>query len=238
MSTDFASSGSIPVTVYPMGYPAEVRVPASAYNWEGFRAWAVSDDYPDRGKITFAGGELIIDMSPESFEEQGAVKSEICRVLTQFIREQRLGYYRIDRTLISNKLAGLSAEPDSLFLFQRTIDSGRVAFTPEAGRPQSSKEIVGSVDWVLEIVSPSSKRKDERILRDAYFKASIPEYWLIDVLGDEIDFKILVPGDAGYIAVTPLEGWIASPTFDRQFRLYRQRDEKGYWEYTLEMQEG
>ena len=237
MNVDIASSVSIPLTIYPPDDTVEVRVPSSAYTLEGFRAWAVSDDFPNRGRLTFAGGELIVDMSPESFEEQGAVKTEICRVLSQVVRERKLGHFRIDRTLISNRKAGLSNEPDSLFVARDAVKAGRVTFVPEVGRPQSSKEIVGTVDWVLEIVSPSSRRKDAHVLRDAYFRAGIPEYWLIDVLGDEIDFQILVPGDGGYQPMSPVDGMFPSPTFGASFRLVREKDEDGFWQYTLEMRE-
>jgi Uma2 family endonuclease len=235
MSTDHASYVAIPITVLPVEYAEEVRIPASANNWEGFRAWAVSDDYPDRGKITFADGELIIDMSPESFEEQGAVKTEVSRVLAQLVRDRKLGHYRIDGTLISNKDAGLSSEPDSVFVSHAALKSGRAQLVPAVGRPQSSKEILGSVDWVLEIVSPSSRRKDSSTLRDLYFRAGILEYWLIDVLGEDVDFQILVPDKTGYRSVAAVDGMFPSPTFGASFRLVRERTEEGFWEYTLEM---
>ncbi|MCC6493372.1 MAG: Uma2 family endonuclease [Pirellulales bacterium] len=235
MSTDFANAGPRPATVVPLESPAEVKIPPSAYTWDGFRAWAVSEDYPNHGKITFAAGKLIIDMSPESFEEQGAVKTEIARVLSQFVRERGLGYYRIDRTLVSNKEASLSSEPDSLFVSRTALRSGRAKLVPEVGRPTSSKEILGTVDWVLEIVSPSSRRKDASTLRDAYFRAGIPEYWLIDVLDQQINFEILVPGKDAYQPVISEDGWLASPTFKASFRLVREKDEDDYWQYTLEL---
>lgn len=225
------------ITIVPDDGSAELKIPASAYSLQGFRDWAVSDDFPIQGKITFAGGELIVDMSPESFEEQGAVKAEICRVLLQLVRERKLGYFRIDRTLISNKEAELSNEPDAVFVANEAIQSGRVTFVPEVGRPQSSKELLGTVDWVLEIVSPSSRRKDAHVLRQTYYLAGIPEYWLIDVLGDEIDFQMLVPGESGYRAVAPVDGMLQSPAFGARFRLTRERDKLGYWNYTLEMKE-
>ncbi len=46
MSTDHASYVAIPNTVLPVEYAGEVRIPASAYNWEGFREWAVSRRLP------------------------------------------------------------------------------------------------------------------------------------------------------------------------------------------------
>src|SRR5262245_10906786 len=56
----------------------EITIPAAAQTLDGFRAWAVSDAFPDRGKLSFIAGGLIVDMSPESMEEHSDVKTEIC----------------------------------------------------------------------------------------------------------------------------------------------------------------
>jgi len=131
----------------------------------------------------------------------------------------------------------VSNEPDILFLSKQTLKSGRVTLTPTVNDPHSSKEIVGTVDWVLEIVSPSSIKKDKVLLREAYFQAGIGEYWLVEVVGNSIDFQVLVPGEQEYVAAKPQEGWLYSPTFGHQFRLDREKDEDGFWLVTLHRRE-
>jgi len=227
----------VPITFIPRDESESFVVPASAHALDGFREWALSESFPERGKITFVAGELIFDMSPESVEEHSEVKTEFSRVLAALVRERKLGRLHIDGVLITNKAAGVSNEPDALFLSKETLKSGRLIFTPEKGRPQSSKEIVGTVDWVLEIVSPSSRRKDTELLREAYFKAGIPEYWLANALGEDVDLQILVAGKDGYVAVDPRNDWLASPTFGCSFLLTRERDDDGFWQYTLHVQE-
>ncbi len=211
--------------------------PKSAGTLDGFRQWVLSADFPERGKITFVNGGFIIDMSPESLEDHSDIKTEISRVLANLVREKKLGWLHVDGVLITNESAGVSNEPDILFMSKQTFRSGRVKLTPEVGRPQSSKEIVGTVDWVLEIVSPSSKKKDNVYLREAYYQAGIEEYWLIDALSGEIDFQLLTRGEQEYVSAKPQDGWSHSPTFDRQFRLEREKDEDGFWLYTLQMNE-
>jgi hypothetical protein len=44
-----------------------VHIPAAACTLDGFRKWACSTAFPERGHISYIGGELIIDMSPEEF---------------------------------------------------------------------------------------------------------------------------------------------------------------------------
>jgi len=93
-----------------------VSIPASATTLAGFRKWALSDDFPERGKITFVAGGLIVDMSPESFGKHSDIKTEISRVLANLVREQNAGRLHIDGVLITNVLAGVSNEPDIVYL--------------------------------------------------------------------------------------------------------------------------
>ena len=88
---------------------------------------------------------------------------------------------------------------------------------------------------VLEVISPSSEEKDTEIMPRLYWQAGIPEYWLIDVRGDRLDFRILRRGARGYTAVRPRGGWVKSAVFDRSFRLERRIDALGYPEYALLM---
>jgi Uma2 family endonuclease len=239
--TPLESGSADSITIFPSDESDELVIPWSARTHDGFREWAISDEFPERGKISFIDGELIVDMSPESVEEHSAIKSEIARVLLNRVHDHKSGHLHIDGVLISNKAARVSNEPDAVFLSRETLKSNRVVFTRAKGRPQSSKEIVGTVDWVLEIVSLGSRRKDKKVLRDKYFVAGIPEYWIVDALVDddaEIDFQILVPGKDGYAATESKDGWLTSPTFGCSFRLKRERDEDGFWQYTLDVREG
>ena len=81
---------------------------------------------------------------------------------------------------------------------------------------------------VLEVISPSSEEKDTEIMPRLYWRAGIPEYWLIDVRGDRLDFRILRRGARGYTAVRPRGGWVKSAVFGRSFRLERRIDALGY----------
>jgi Uma2 family endonuclease len=59
---------------------------------------------------------------------------------------------------------------------------------------------------VLEAVSDSSVRKDLKTLRRAYFRAGIPEYWLIDARKPAVTFDILRRGTRGYIRTPKTDG--------------------------------
>src|SRR5262249_12109278 len=97
------------------------------------------------------------------------------------------------------------------------------------------REVEGTPDWMLEIVSDSSVQKDTQQLREAYHRAGIPEYWLVDARGDDVAFQILYRRKNGYAAAPLKDSWQGSRVFGGSFRLVRQQDEFGLWEYTLEV---
>jgi Uma2 family endonuclease len=108
-----------------------------------------------------------------------------------------------------------------------------VRLVPRAGQTERYREIEGTPDWVLEVLSDSSVEKDTEKLRGAYHRAGIPEYWLVDARGEEVVFQILHWRKTGYAAARVRDGWQHSRVFGRSFRLERQRDDLGLWEYTL-----
>jgi Uma2 family endonuclease len=88
---------------------------------------------------------------------------------------------------------------------------------------------------VLEVVSPSSARKDTVDLLDLYWRAGIPEYWLVDPRGDEPRFTLYTRHPSGYRAVRPSGGWRKSAVFGAAFRLVQTTDAFGLPDHSLEM---
>jgi Uma2 family endonuclease len=211
---------------------AAVTIPPSAHSLDGFRAWAHSGDLPAVCRVTFIGGKVTIDMSPERAGSHGAVKMEVTRVLYGLCRERDLGQFFPDGTLISNQTADVSNEPDAIFVAHATFASGQARRVPSAdGR--DFVEIAGSPDLILEVVSPSSVNKDTVLLRQAYHVAGVTEYWLIDARGDELQFEILQYTPADYQPTPAQDGWLTSQVFGARFRLTRERHQAGFWQYTL-----
>src|SRR4051812_13315606 len=73
-----------------------VIVPPSAHTLAGFRTWAKSDDFPERGRISFLDREIFIDMSPEELETHLQVKTEIGYVLVGLNKRTKLGEFYAD----------------------------------------------------------------------------------------------------------------------------------------------
>jgi len=201
-----------------------------------FRAWALSDAFPERGRIDYIGGRIEVDMSPENLFFHGSIKTELVRVLANIVQSAGGGYLFSDRTRVSSPHADLSAEPDVVYLSAETIDSGRVRLVPSAGgEPDSYVELEGAPDLVVEIVSDSSVAKDTKRLPISYWRAGIAEYWLVDVRGERLLFRIHARGANGYeSAPADADGFQQSAVFDRRFRLERGRDARGRWVFDLQ----
>ena len=212
-----------------------IRIPASAATHAGFRAWATSDAFPEKLRASFINREIVIDMSPEELETHNKVKTTVVSAIDLLNQRLDLGELFSDRTLVTNPAAGLSTEPDGTFVTWASFEAGRVRLVPRQDRPGQYVELEGTPDWVLEVVSRWSVRKDTEWLRQSYHQAGIPEYWLIDAQFDEVSFQVLRRRRDRYVAVAPRGGWYRSTVFGRSFRLQRRKNRLGRWAYSLEV---
>ncbi len=201
-----------------------------------FRQWALSEDFPERGRIDYLTGRIEVDMTPEDYYTHGTLKVEVIGVLRNIVKSGDLGDLQSDRTRVSCPEADLSVEPDLVFLSHEAFDSGRVSLTAKAsGEADRYVEVVGSPDLVVEIVSDHSVKKDTVRLFEAYWKAGVTEYWLMDARGDELAFQINWRGGTGFEpAPSDVDGFQQSAVFQHWFRLERRRGRRGGWAFDLE----
>lgn len=152
-----------------------IEVPPTAHTLDGFRQWAYSDDFPDRGKIAFVEGKILIDISPERIESHVKVKEVVSRVIGTIVAETDLGEFYADGATLVHQGADISNEPDAMMALWSTLEAGRLA--PPADRQDGSHiELVGTPDWICEVVSDSSVDKDLVTMQRKYHEAGIPEY--------------------------------------------------------------
>jgi Uma2 family endonuclease len=139
---------------------------AQAPDWvrdlSSFRRWAKSDDFPRRGWYAYLNGGLWADPTMETLEHN-KLKIKVGSVLTALVEDSDIGQFLGDRMLLTNAAAGLSTEPDGMFVSYEAIRSGRARLTEGT----DSLELEGSPDMVLEVVSPTSVKKDTVILLEA-----------------------------------------------------------------------
>lgn len=219
------------VALSTMVLQPDLRIPFCVVDLDSFREWAKSDDFPDRGRYSYLNGELWVDVMPEQLFTHNGIKVEFASVIHAILKRDRRGRFFGDGTLLSNTDARLSTEPDGTVVLFESLERERVRWVEAAD--DGYIEIEGSPDLVLEIVSTSSVQKDTVVLRDLYWQADIPEYWLVDVRRDQIEFDILRAGRSGYVATRKQAGWVKSAVLGHAFRLTRGTDAKGNPEFSL-----
>lgn len=189
---------------------------------ERFRDWAHSDLYPEHGKFAYVQGVLEAEMSPESLHEHNFVKTRLTVALCNLADELQSGEVFSDRSLFVNEPVGLATEPDLMYCTWETLQSGRTKLLSYKNSPKGLVELHGAPDLVVEIVSPSSVKKDKVRLKKAYFECGITEYWLIDARGKNLDFKLFIRGQEGYQPTkSEPDGYQLSPLFNRAFQIVR-----------------
>jgi Uma2 family endonuclease len=212
-----------------------IEIPSGIDTLSGFRRWAFSPRFPQRGRISFLDGVVEIDMSPEEIGSHGTLKEALTTAISNFARDRDLGRVFPDGTLLVNEQANIANEPDVMFCTWQTMLSKRVEICQSAPGNDRWMELRGSPDVVVEILSRSSMRKDRTILREKYFDAGIREYWLIDARGEKIDFELLVRGSSRFRSTRPgKDGSHLSGVFQRRVKIGRQRDRVGLWLYEIE----
>jgi Uma2 family endonuclease len=208
-----------------------LHIPRDAYTLAGFRKWVLSDEFPEKQPVMFRKGEIYLFMPKEDVFTHAAIKTPVAIVAGGLFEELDLGDFYINGVLVTSVEADWSGNPDMVGILWESLDSGKVRYV--MNKKDRAVEIEGSPDWLLEIVSDGSVKKDKRDLRETYHQAGVREYWIIDARGDKIDFQILHWRKTGYAAAPHKDGWQRSRVFGRSFQLSRSRDRRGGWRYKL-----
>jgi Uma2 family endonuclease len=211
----------------------QVSVPAWVTDLESFRHWADADDFPEMGRICFLQGEVWVDVSREQIFAHLGVKNAFSFTLTGLTVAAKSGLFIPDGLLVTNVLANLAVKPDGTFISFASLEAGRVQLVE--GAEGGFVEVEGAPDMALEVVSDSSVEKDNEFLREAYWKAQIQEYWLVDARTDPLRFDIFKHGARGYVPVRKHGGWVKSAVFGKSFRLVKSQNAIGQPEFHLKV---
>ncbi len=216
-------------------FEEQIEIPTNLRSLGDFRRWALSESFPDCGRIDYIARRIEVDMSPEDLYCHGTLKTELVRSLAQRIKREKLGDLLSDRSRVSCVQAGLSAEPDIVFVSRDSVSNTSVRLVPKVTAESSRYfELEGAPDLIVEIVSDHSVVKDTQRLPQAYFRAGIREFWLIDARGQQLLFQIHSRSQHGFEPVsTDADGFQQSKILGCRYRLHRSWELSGRWEYDL-----
>ena len=202
-----------------------LTIPPDAGELAAFRRWALSDEFPETGRIDYLQGVIEVDLSPEEILTHGVLKSRLATFISNVVDQKQQGHVLIDRTRLSSGQAGLSCEPDVLFVSWEALRSGRVQYNPASPkRPKKKMEVEGAADLAVEVVSDGSVGKDTKRLPPLYAAAGVRELWIADARGARLRFQIFRLQKGRYVAAKPdAKGFQRSEVLDRSIRLRRSR---------------
>ena len=127
------------------------------------------DDYigmPDDGKrYEIIDGELT--MTPAPIPRHQEILLAVSARLLQFVDKNSLGEIYIAPIDLALSLVDV-VQPDILFVAKNRIHI------------VAKKNIVGIPNLIVEILSPSSRRRDREQKLDLYQRYGLPEYWIVD----------------------------------------------------------
>jgi Uma2 family endonuclease len=211
-----------------------IDIPAWVVDFESFRRWLHSGEFPEEGKICFINDKVWVDPSMEEYDSHNQVRTEIGRVLANLMKETKLGRYLTEGMRYSHPETQLSTEPDGMVISNKSLNAGRVKFV--GGRDGDNTEVVGSPDILIDVVSKSSEVKDTEWAMSAYFDSGNLEYWVIDAREeDDIKFDIFKRGKNGFTATRKQAGWLKSAVPGKSFKLVQTEDDTGKPEFTLDV---
>ena len=135
----------------------------------------------DDQRYEIIGGELLLTPAPDT-RHQIAV-SELGFRMMQFVREHKLGLVLFAPTDVVLDPPNV-VQPDILFI--RAENMGIL----------KERAVQGAPDLVVEILSPSSVKRDRHRKMELYARAGVPEFWIVDPVYRTIEVFSL--SDTGY----------------------------------------
>ncbi len=139
-------------------------------------------DFPENDPFLYEliNGELVRKNAP-SGEHQFA-QSKLFSLLSRFVDDKELGIIFSSPTavILSDENA---PQPDLIFLSKEKMK----LLDPEWG-------ILGAPDMLVEIVSPSSYKRDHLEKKRLYAQYGVAEYWIVDPSYHSIEIYILQEG--------------------------------------------
>lgn len=158
------------------------NAPIGKYPRQG--SYTLTDYYalPDEQRVELIDG-VFYDMSAPSSPHQ-LVGGEVHRQISNFLRDRRgtcVPFMApVDVQLDKDEKTML--QPDVLVVCDRSIITRRC--------------IVGAPDFVMEVLSPSTMKKDIIIKLMKYWHAGVREYWMVDMEDETVTKMLFLPPGA------------------------------------------
>jgi Uma2 family endonuclease len=170
-----------------------MTLPGRKFTYEDYK------QLPDDQRYEVLEGELVMTPAPKSLHQ--LILANLHLILGTFVREHGLGkllFAPTDVVLSERNVV----QPDLLF-----VASNRISIIDLQGA------VHGAPDLVVEVLSPSTARRDLEIKMQIYSTYGVREYWIVDPEAGAIE--VLTNQGPGLETWQrfPKDGTLTSPTF-------------------------
>ena len=160
-----------------------VDLPTGIDSLDAFCGWATSPAAEALLAVRAAwiDGRMEVELGGSDPVTHGTPKAEIAAAIVRRLDELEIGRAFTGGALFAVGPADLAVAPDVCVLAAESVREGRVRI--RASRSGGIAMFEGPPDLAVEIVSPSDPAKDTVRLFDAYYRAGVEEYWVVDAIG-------------------------------------------------------
>jgi Uma2 family endonuclease len=162
-------------------------------------------------KLTYADYELF----PDDDLRHEIIDGEHYVTASPITRHQRISLnllYLVRSYLEDHPIGELFSAPfDVVLSFHDVVVPDLIYLSKARAHLLTAKNLQGAPDLVVEILSPSTRPRDERLKRDLYERVGVEEYWLVDP--DKDILTIYRRGAAGFLPAVRFEkdGVVTTP---------------------------
>lgn len=212
-------------------------IPPAALNFEGFRNWTRQDDFPPRGRVSFIGTSVFVDLYPEELLHHNPAKVAVTTDIVSHVRETHFGTVFGSGARLVIPSSHVIHMPDLMVCSWSTLENERARYVPANDDPTYFAELEGVPDLIVEIAAQSSDRRDRELLPEAYWKGRVPEFWLVLADKEQCEIRLHVWQKDGYrIASADADGFVFSPVLERRCRMTRKFDRIEHYRYHVLIQ--
>ena len=168
------------------------------------KRWTLEElhSLPDDGnKYELIRGALFVTPAPTDPHE--TVGARLTRILDRYVERENLGYVYRPRAVV--RFEDSEVEPDLMVRQPH----------PDPDNPDWATAPTPSL--VVEIASPSTRKRDREEKRALYMDASVPEYWIVDA--DKRTITVVMPSTADVVATETLSWRPAGAAEPLKFQL-------------------
>jgi Uma2 family endonuclease len=136
---------------------------------EEFFSWLQDREPSDCTHYELIHGRIVMTPAADFFH--ASIGSLLNRKLGDYLDRRGLGRV-LDSSAGYDLPSGDTLEPDVSFVSRRRLDTGP--------RPERGRHARLVPDLVVEVLSPSTRRRDRTVKKDVYAANGVVEYWLVD----------------------------------------------------------